>query len=147
MPIPTKVSTACKNPALRCKEESKHGFPSSPFMGGVEAGVPGSDLPPQASHTVHGHAAARVFAELGLQQVEPIFHYLAGRRRSIIERPILQGGGKVRGREKHCQTLGKNSGDCFLLRVMAFWTSAEGRWMRVLATGLAAQLHGDVAAV
>jgi len=70
-------------------------------MGGVAAGVQGSDLPPEASHAVHGHTAARVFTELGFQQVEPIFHYLAWRRRSIIERPILQGGGKVRRREKH----------------------------------------------
>lgn len=92
--IPAKVSTARKNPAVRWKEESWHGFLSFPFMSGVAAGVPGSDLPPQAGHAVHGHAAAGVFAELGLQQVEPIFHYLAGRRRSIIERPILQGGGK-----------------------------------------------------
>lgn len=79
-------------------------FSLSPFMGGVAARVMGSDSPPQAGHAVHGHAASGVFAELGLQQVEPIFHYLAGRRRSIIKRPILQGRGKVRGREKH-QTL------------------------------------------
>lgn len=54
---------------------------------------------PQAGHTVHSHTAARVLAELGLQQVEPIFHNLAGRRCSIIKWPIhdsdavlLQGG-------------------------------------------------------
>lgn len=51
----------------------------------------GSDSPPQAGHTVHGHAATGVLAELGLQQVEPIFHNLAGRRCSIIKWPILQG--------------------------------------------------------
>lgn len=50
----------------------------------------GSDLPPQAGHAVHGHAAAGVFAELGLEQVEPVFHDLAGRRRSVIERPVLR---------------------------------------------------------
>ena len=114
-------------------------------MGGVAAGVPGSDLPPQAGHTVHGHAAAGVFAELGLQQVEPIFHYLTGRRRSIIEWPILQGGGKVGAREKHCQTLGKNSGYCFLLRAMVFGASAAGRQMRVPGTRLTVQLRRDVA--
>lgn len=117
--IPAKVSTACKNPAVRWKEESWHGFLSFPFMSGVAAGVPGSNLPPQAGHAVHGHAAAGVFAELGLQQVEPIFHYLAGRRCSIIERPILQGGGKVRGRQKYCQTLGKKT------QGIAFYS---GRW-------------------
>lgn len=58
---------------------------------GVAAGVLGSDSPPQAGHAVHSHAAAGVLAELGLQQVEPIFHNLAGRRRSIIKWPILQG--------------------------------------------------------
>lgn len=58
---------------------------------GVAARVLGSDSPPQASHAVHGHAAARVLAELGLQQVEPIFHDLAGRRCSIIKWPILRG--------------------------------------------------------
>lgn len=42
----------------------------------------------QTSYAVHSHAAARVFAELCLQQVEPIFHYLARRRCSIIEWPI-----------------------------------------------------------
>lgn len=54
---------------------------------------------PQAGHAVHSHAAAWVFTELGLQQVEPIFYYLAGRRGSIIKRPVhysdailLQGG-------------------------------------------------------
>lgn len=73
-------------------------------MGGVATRVLGSDSPPQAGHAVHSHAAAGVFAELGLQQVEPVFHYLAGRRRSIIKWPILQGTGKVGGREKH-QTL------------------------------------------
>lgn len=74
----------------------------------------GSDLPPQAGHAVHGHAAAGVFAELGLEQVEPVFHDLAGRRRSVIERPVLRERGKDGKREKHRQIpTGKARGDCF----------------------------------
>lgn len=89
---------------------------------GVAAGVLGSDSPPQAGHAVHGHAAAGVLAELGLQQVEPIFHNLAGRRRSIIKWPILQGWKE----RKESQDSGKTLG-LFLLRVLVFGASAVGK--------------------
>lgn len=67
---------------------------------------------PQAGHAVHSHAAAGVFAELGLQQVEPIFHYLGGRRRSIVKWPIhdsdavLLQGGLVIGHFAHSHNRG-----------------------------------------
>lgn len=131
--------------------------PCSKVEGGEQAwfslfplhGWGGSDLPPQAGHAVHGHAAAGVFAELGLQQVEPIFHYFAGRRRSVIERPILQGGGGQGWgkRETLVRPWGKTQGIAFYSREVAFWTSAVGRRIRVPATGLAAQLPEDVAAI
>lgn len=56
-----------------------------------------------------------------------------------------RGEGKGRGREKLCQTLGKNLGDCFSLGVMVFGTSTVGRWMCAPGTGLAEQLYGDEA--
>lgn len=37
-----------------------------------------------------GHAAAGLFLELQLQQVQPIVHYLVGGRGSVIKRPILE---------------------------------------------------------
>lgn len=75
---------------------------------------------PQAGHAVHGHAAAGVFAELGLEQVEPVFHDLAGRRRSVIERPVHDGdavllqGGLVVGHFAHSH----NRGGTVLLQIL-----------------------------
>lgn len=50
--------------------------------------------PAQSCHTVDGHAAAGLFLELQLQQVQPIVHYLVGGRGSVIKRPILEEMGK-----------------------------------------------------
>lgn len=50
--------------------------------------------PAQSCHTVDGHAAAGLFLELKLQQVQPIIHYLVGGRGSVIKRPILEETGK-----------------------------------------------------
>ena len=46
--------------------------------------------PPQASHTVHSHAAAGVITELVLQQAQPVLHHFARRGRPVIKRPVLQ---------------------------------------------------------
>lgn len=45
--------------------------------------------PSQASDTVNGHTAARVIAELGLQQAQPVLHHLPGRGRPVIKGPVL----------------------------------------------------------
>lgn len=89
----------------------------------VAAGVLGSDSPSQAGHAVHGHAATGVLTELGLQQVQPIFHNLAGRRCSIIKWPILQGWEQ----RNAVKSPGKTFRGCFLLRVMVSEVSA-GRY-------------------
>lgn len=51
--------------------------------------APPASSPPEAGHTVHGHTAARVCAELGLQQAQPVVHHLAGRGRPVVKRPVL----------------------------------------------------------
>lgn len=51
--------------------------------------APAASSPPEAGHTVHSHTAARVCAELGLQQAQPVVHHLAGRGRPVVKRPVL----------------------------------------------------------
>lgn len=77
----------------------------------------GQDSPPQAGHAVHGHTATGVLAELGLQQVEPIFHNLAGRRCSIIKWPILQGWEE----RNTVKSLGKISQRLFFIQGDRVW--------------------------
>lgn len=57
----------------------------------LEGGCPPRS-PSQAGHAVHGHAAARVITELGLQQAQPVLHHLPWRGRPIVKRPVLQKG-------------------------------------------------------
>lgn len=50
---------------------------------------------------MHGDAAARLLSELGVEQLEPVFHDLGWGRSSVIEGPILARERRRRKKKKN----------------------------------------------